>query len=155
MLYKRAKIAVKTKTLPILTSNGRIIIPKLQLNSNFSNLRGKRKLVRKMGYFEKFWSILWASCHKLYWEVLFLEQNSVFWSLELEILITVTAVCQNCCSWIRKYTARQFHRKGDIDILLCLMIHVVVQCYPWLEFLKKFDLFLFGSYFDISKSYWL
>ena len=46
-------IALKTKTLPIRTSNKRIIIPKLQLNPNFSNLRGKRKLVRKMGYFEK------------------------------------------------------------------------------------------------------
>ena len=39
--------------LPIRTSNERIIIPKLQLNPNFSNLRGKRKLVRKIGYFEK------------------------------------------------------------------------------------------------------
>ena len=43
----------KTKTLPILTSNERIIIPKLQLNPKFSNLRGERKLVRKIGYFEK------------------------------------------------------------------------------------------------------
>ena len=43
----------KTKTLPIRTSNERLIIPKLQLNPNFSNLRGKRKLVRKVGYFEK------------------------------------------------------------------------------------------------------
>ena len=43
----------KTKKLPILTSNERIIIPKSQLTSNFSNLRGKRKLVRKIGYFEK------------------------------------------------------------------------------------------------------
>ena len=47
------QIAVTTKTLPFLTSSERIIIPKLQLNPNFSNLRGKRKLVRKMGYFEK------------------------------------------------------------------------------------------------------
>ena len=53
MLYKRTQIALNTETLPIRTSNKRIIIPKLQLNPNFSNLRGKRKLVRKMGYFEK------------------------------------------------------------------------------------------------------
>ena len=53
MLYKSTQIAVKRKTLPFLTSNERIIIPKLQLNPNFSNLRGKLKLVRKMGYFEK------------------------------------------------------------------------------------------------------
>ena len=53
LLYKRTQIALKTKTLPIRTSNERIIIPKLQLNPNFSNLRGKRKLVQKMGYFEK------------------------------------------------------------------------------------------------------
>ena len=53
VLYKRTQIALKTKTLPIRTSNERIIIPKLQLNPNFSNLRGKRKLVRKIGYFEK------------------------------------------------------------------------------------------------------
>ena len=52
-VYKCTQIAVKTKTLPILTSNERIIIPKLQLNWNFSNLRGKRKLVRKIGYLEK------------------------------------------------------------------------------------------------------
>ena len=37
VLYKRAKIAVKTKTLPILTSNGRIIIPKLQLRISEGN----------------------------------------------------------------------------------------------------------------------
>ena len=53
MLYKRTQIALKTKTLPIRTSNERIIIPKLQLNPNFSNLRRKRKLVPKIGYFEK------------------------------------------------------------------------------------------------------
>ena len=53
MLYKRTQIAVKTKTCTILTSNERIIIPKLQLNPDFSNLQGKRKLVRKIGYFEK------------------------------------------------------------------------------------------------------
>ena len=53
MLYKRTQIAVKTKTLPIRTSNERIIIPKLQLNPNFSKLRGKCKLVQKMGCFEK------------------------------------------------------------------------------------------------------
>ena len=53
VLYKRTQVAVKTKTLPFLTSNERIISPKLQLNPNFSNLRGKRKFVRKMGYFEK------------------------------------------------------------------------------------------------------
>ena len=53
MLYKRTQIALKTKTLPIRTSNERIILPKSQLNPNFSNLRGKRKLVRKIGYFEK------------------------------------------------------------------------------------------------------
>ena len=47
------QIAVTTKALPFLTSNERIIIPKLQLNPKFSNLRGKRKLVRKMGHFEK------------------------------------------------------------------------------------------------------
>ena len=46
-------VVQQTKTLPIRTSNERIIIPKLQLNPNFSNLRGKRKLGRKMGYFEK------------------------------------------------------------------------------------------------------
>ena len=28
-------------------------IPKLQLNADFSYLQGKRKLVRKIGYFEK------------------------------------------------------------------------------------------------------
>ena len=39
--------------LPIRMSNERIIIPKLQLNPNFWNLIGKRKLVRKIGYFEK------------------------------------------------------------------------------------------------------
>ena len=54
VLYKRTQIEVKTKTLTFLTSNERIIIPKFQLNPNFSNLRGKRKLVRKMGYFEKY-----------------------------------------------------------------------------------------------------
>ena len=53
VLYKGTQVAVKTKTLPILTSNARIIIPKLQLNPNFSNLRGKRKLVRKFRYLEK------------------------------------------------------------------------------------------------------
>ena len=46
-------MAVKTKTLPILTSNERIIIPKLQLNPIFSNLRGEQKLVRKIGEYEK------------------------------------------------------------------------------------------------------
>ena len=49
VLYRGTQVAVKTKTLPILTSNARIIIPKLQLNPNFSNLRGKRKF----GYLEK------------------------------------------------------------------------------------------------------
>ena len=29
-------------------------IPKLKLNPDFSNLQGTRKLVRKLGYFEKF-----------------------------------------------------------------------------------------------------
>ena len=53
MLYKRTQIALKIKTLPIGTSNKRIIIPKLQLNPHFSNLIEKRKLIRKMGYFEK------------------------------------------------------------------------------------------------------
>ena len=51
--YKRIQNRGKTKTLSILTSNERIIISNLQLNPNFSNLRGKRKLVSKMGYFEK------------------------------------------------------------------------------------------------------
>ena len=50
---ERTQIAIKTKTLPILTSNERIIFPKLQLNPSSPNLRGKRKLVGKMGYFEK------------------------------------------------------------------------------------------------------
>ena len=50
---KRTQIAVKPKTFTFLTSNERIIIPKLQLNPDFSNLQGKRKLVRKIGYFEK------------------------------------------------------------------------------------------------------
>ena len=53
VLYKRTQIAVKTKTFTILASNERIIIPKLQLNPDFLNLQGKRKLVRKIGYFEK------------------------------------------------------------------------------------------------------
>ena len=53
LLYKRAQIAVKTKTFTILTSNERIIIPKLQLNPDFSNIQGKRKLVRKIGELEK------------------------------------------------------------------------------------------------------
>ena len=38
VLYKRTQIAVKAKTFIILTSNERIIIPKLQLNPDFSNL---------------------------------------------------------------------------------------------------------------------
>ena len=42
VLHKRTQIAVKTKTVTILTSNERIIIPKLQLNP-----------VRKIRYFEK------------------------------------------------------------------------------------------------------
>ena len=50
--YKRIQNRGKTKTLSILTSNERIIISKLQLNPNFSNLRGKRQLVPKMGYFK-------------------------------------------------------------------------------------------------------
>ena len=53
VLYKRTQIPVKTKTFTILTSNERIIIPKLHLNPDFSNLQEKRKLVRKIGYFEK------------------------------------------------------------------------------------------------------
>ena len=53
VLYKRTQIAVKTKALPTLTSNERIITPKLQLNPNFSHLRGKRRLVRKIGYLKK------------------------------------------------------------------------------------------------------
>ena len=52
VLYKRAQITVKTKTFTLLASNERIIIPKLQLDPNFY-LEGKRKLVRKIGYFEK------------------------------------------------------------------------------------------------------
>ena len=40
------------KSFTILTSND-IIIPKLQLNPNFSNLQWKRKLDRRIGYFEK------------------------------------------------------------------------------------------------------
>ena len=53
MLYKRTQIAVKTKTFTIITSNERIIILKLRLYPDFSILQGKRKLVRKIGYFEK------------------------------------------------------------------------------------------------------
>ena len=53
VLYKRTQIAVKTKTFTILTSYKRIIIPKLQLNPDFSKFSGKRKLVRKTRYFEK------------------------------------------------------------------------------------------------------
>ena len=53
VLYKRTQIAVERKTITILTSNERIIIPKLQLNPDLSNLQGKRKLVRKIGYFDK------------------------------------------------------------------------------------------------------
>ena len=53
VLYKRTQNAVKTKTFTILTSNEPIIIPKLPLNPDFSNLQGKRKLVRKIRYFEK------------------------------------------------------------------------------------------------------
>ena len=41
------------KTFTIPTSNERIITPELQLNPDFSNLREKRKSVRKIGYFEK------------------------------------------------------------------------------------------------------
>ena len=37
----------------ILTSNERIIILKLLVNPVFSSLQGKRKLVRKIRYFEK------------------------------------------------------------------------------------------------------
>ena len=54
VLYKRTQIAVKTKTLPIRTSNERIIIPKLQLNPNVSNLGGKRTLVRNL-IFREIW----------------------------------------------------------------------------------------------------
>ena len=50
-LYKHTQVAVKTKTFTILTSNERIMIP--ILNPDFLNLQGKRKLVRKIGYFEK------------------------------------------------------------------------------------------------------
>ena len=53
VLYKRTQIIVKTKTCTILTSNERIIIPKLQLKPNFSNLQGKQKLFRKTRYFER------------------------------------------------------------------------------------------------------
>ena len=53
MLYKRTQIAVKTNTFTIPTSNERIIIPKLKLNSNFSNLQGKRKLVQKNRIFRE------------------------------------------------------------------------------------------------------
>ena len=52
VLYKPTQIAVKTKTFTILTSDERISIPKLQLNPDFSKHQGKRKLVRKIGYFE-------------------------------------------------------------------------------------------------------
>ena len=41
VLHKRTQIAVKTKTFTIVTSNGRIIIQKLQLRTfarNFSNI---------------------------------------------------------------------------------------------------------------------
>ena len=53
VLYKRTPIAVKTSTFTILTSNESIIILKLQLHPDFSNLQGQRKLVRKIGHFEK------------------------------------------------------------------------------------------------------
>ena len=55
VLYKRTQIAVKTRTFTILMSNERTctIIPKLQLNPDFLNLQGKRKLVQKSRYFEK------------------------------------------------------------------------------------------------------
>ena len=53
VLDKRTQIAVKAKTLPILKSNERVIIPKSQLNPNFSNFRGKRTLVQNIRYFEK------------------------------------------------------------------------------------------------------
>ena len=50
---KTCVVQTHSNCSPILTSNERIMIPNLQLNPNFSNLRRKRKLVRKMGYFEK------------------------------------------------------------------------------------------------------
>ena len=50
---KRIQTAVKTKTFTFLTSNERLFIAKLQLNPDFWNLQRKRKLVRKIGYFEK------------------------------------------------------------------------------------------------------
>ena len=53
VLYKRTQIAVKTKTFTILTPNECITNPKLQLNPDFSNLKGKQKLARKIGYFKK------------------------------------------------------------------------------------------------------
>ena len=53
MLYERTQIAVKARTFTILTSNERIITPELQLNPDFWNLQEKRKLFRKIGYFEK------------------------------------------------------------------------------------------------------
>ena len=73
MLYKRTQIAVKTKTFTILTPNKRIIIPKLRLNPDFSNLQGKRKLVRKIGYFEKsevtkITEFLWSHSKRLFSE---------------------------------------------------------------------------------------
>ena len=57
VLYKHVlynpRIAVKAKTFTILTSNEHIIMPKLQLNPNFSHPQGKRKLLQGIGYFEK------------------------------------------------------------------------------------------------------
>ena len=52
VLYK-TQTAVKTKTFTFLTSNERILISKLLLNPDFCNLQRKRKLVHKVGYFEK------------------------------------------------------------------------------------------------------
>ena len=73
VLYKRTQVAVKTKTLTILTPNKRIIIPKLLLNPDFSNLQGKPKLVRKIGYFEKsevtkITEFLWSHSKRLFSE---------------------------------------------------------------------------------------
>ena len=55
VLYKRNQIAVKTKTFTILTSNERIVIPKLQLNPDFSSLHGKRNIGLTNRIFREIW----------------------------------------------------------------------------------------------------
>ena len=56
VLYKRTQIAVKTKTLPFITSNERIIIPKLKLNTNFCEPQRETKIGSKNGIFREIWA---------------------------------------------------------------------------------------------------